>query len=106
MLQRFALGAGLVLLSLVASNAAGDWPEFRGPTGQGNAASTRLPLEWSNTRNVAWKQAIPGSGWSSPALKDGRVFLTSAVGGEGTMSLHALRRKSLCRLESGNPMRN
>lgn len=90
MLQRFALGAGLVLLSAAASNAAGDWPEFRGPTGQGNAATTRLPLEWSNTRNIAWKQAIPGSGWSSPALKDGRVFLTSAVGGEGTMSLHAL----------------
>ena len=92
MLQRFALGAGLVLLSVASSNAAGDWPEFRGPTGQGHAAATRLPLEWSNTRNLAWKQAIPGSGWSSPALKDGRVFLTSAVGGDGgsTMSLHAL----------------
>ena len=92
MLQRFALLAGLVLLSAAVSKAAGDWPEFRGPTGQGLATTTRLPLEWSNTRNVAWKQLIPGSGWSSPALKDGRVFLTSAVGGDSgsTMSLHAL----------------
>ena len=90
MLHRFALVVGLALLSAAASNAAGDWPEFRGPTGQGHAATTRLPLEWSNTRNLAWKQAIPGSGWSSPGLKDGRVFLTSAVGGEGTMLLHAL----------------
>jgi outer membrane protein assembly factor BamB len=92
MLQRFALLAGLILLSAATSNAASDWPEFRGPTGQGLAAATRLPLEWSNTRNLAWKQPIPGHGWSSPALKDGRVFLTTAIGGEGgsTMSLHAL----------------
>lgn len=92
MLQRFALWPGLALLSAAASYAASDWPEFRGPTGQGLAATTRLPLEWSSTRNVAWKQSIPGHGWSSPALKDGRVFLTSAVGGESgsTMSLHAL----------------
>jgi outer membrane protein assembly factor BamB len=93
MLQRFALLSGMVLLSTAASYAAGDWPEFRGPTGQGHAAAaTRLPLEWSNTRNVAWKQSIPGHGWSSPALKDGRVFLTSAVGGDAgsTMSLHVL----------------
>lgn len=92
MLRRITLWAGLVLLSVASSNAAGDWPEFRGPTGQGHAATTRLPLEWSNTRNLAWKQAVPGHGWSSPALKDGRVFLTSAVGGDGgsTMSLRAL----------------
>src|SRR5436190_8963238 len=92
MIQRFAFLAGLVLLSAVSSEAAGDWPEFRGPTGQGLAATTQLPVEWSSTRNLAWKQPIPGHGWSSPALKDGRVFLTSAIGGEGgsTMSLHAL----------------
>jgi outer membrane protein assembly factor BamB len=92
MVKRLALWAGLVLLSIASSNAASDWPEFRGPTAQGLAGGTRLPLEWSSTRNVAWKQAIPGHGWSSPVLKDGRVFLTSAVGGEGgsAMSLHAL----------------
>jgi outer membrane protein assembly factor BamB len=91
MLRRIALFTGLVLLSNPASHAAGDWPEFRGPTGQGLAADARLPLEWSDTRNIAWKQTIPGRGWSSPALKGGRVYLTSAVGGEGgsAMSLRA-----------------
>ena len=56
-----------------------NWPEFRGPTGQGHAASRHLPTEWSDTKNVAWKQVIPGQGWSSPVLFDGHVYLTSAL---------------------------
>jgi outer membrane protein assembly factor BamB len=76
---------------VAAAQGAGDWPEFRGPTGQGHAASARLPLEWSQTRHVAWKQAVPGRGWSSPVLKDNRLFLTTAVGEDGSsMSLRTL----------------
>ena len=73
-------------------HAAQDWPEFRGPTGQGHATTTQLPLEWSSTQNVAWKQPVPGRGWSSPSLAGGRLFLTSAVGegGESKRSLRAL----------------
>ena len=44
------------------------WPEFRGPTGQGTSTATDLPVVWSATTNVIWKQAIPGLGWSSPVL--------------------------------------
>lgn len=51
---------------------------FRGPTGQGVAIGS-LPLEWGPDRNVAWKQAIPGLGWSSPVVSKGRVFLTTGV---------------------------
>jgi outer membrane protein assembly factor BamB len=69
------------------------WTEFRGPTGQGIAAC-RLPTEWSSEKNVVWKQPIPGSGWSSPVIYDGKIFLTSAVpgedGGKGELSLKAL----------------
>jgi outer membrane protein assembly factor BamB len=83
----------LALLSFCApAIASGDWPEFRGPTGQGQAVATRLPLEWNVTKNVAWKQSIPGRGWSSPILKDDRLYLTTAVGGEEKtgLSLRAL----------------
>jgi outer membrane protein assembly factor BamB len=62
---------------------AEDWPEFRGPTGQGHYAGTGLPTEWSATKNVVWKQAIPGKGWSSPIIQDGRIYLTTAVPVEG-----------------------
>jgi outer membrane protein assembly factor BamB len=57
---------------------AQDWPEFRGPTGQGISDQTGLPLTWSETRNVQWKTAIPGRGWSSPATQGDRIWLTAA----------------------------
>jgi outer membrane protein assembly factor BamB len=56
-----------------------DWPEFRGPTGQGHVRKGGLPLEWGPDKNVVWKQDIPGAGWSSPIVVSGRVYLTTAV---------------------------
>ncbi|MEO6245528.1 MAG: PQQ-binding-like beta-propeller repeat protein [Opitutaceae bacterium] len=71
--------------------AAGDWPEFRGPTGQGTSAATGLPVEWSDTKNVAWKVAVPGAGWSSPSISDGKIFLTTGItNADGGVSLRAL----------------
>jgi outer membrane protein assembly factor BamB len=58
---------------------AEDWPQFRGPTGQGLSAEKNLPLSWSETENVRWKVAIPGQGWSSPAIQEDRVWLTTAI---------------------------
>ncbi len=58
---------------------AQDWPEFRGPTGQGNVLKGHLPIEWGPEKNVAWKQPIPGLGWSSPVIAGGKIFLTTAV---------------------------
>lgn len=76
----------LVLLSLPIS--AQDWPEFRGPTGQGISAERGLPLTWSETKNVRWKVAIPGRGWSSPAIQGDRIWLTTAT--EEGKSLRAI----------------
>ena len=39
---------------------AADWPQFRGPTGQGHALDAAVPLEWSETENVTWKSAGHG----------------------------------------------
>jgi outer membrane protein assembly factor BamB len=65
-----------------------DWPEFRGPTGQGHSSETGLPLTWSETKNVRWKVAIPGKGWSSPAVQGDRIWLTTAT--EEGKSLRAI----------------
>jgi outer membrane protein assembly factor BamB len=67
----------LLLACLLAS--AGQWPEFRGPTGQGHAIETGVPLEWSESRNVVWKTPVPGRGWSSPVVADGRIWLTTST---------------------------
>lgn len=69
-----------------------EWPQFRGPTGQGISSATNVPLHWSATSNIVWKSAIPGRGWSSPVPAEGRVYLTAAVGGAdgAPVSLRAL----------------
>ena len=74
----------LAVLAFALSAAQGqDWPEFRGPTGQGHSAEQDLPLEWSETRNIVWKTPVPGRGWSSPVVARGRVWLTTATDEEG-----------------------
>jgi outer membrane protein assembly factor BamB len=62
---------------------ADDWPQFRGPTGQGHSTEHGLPLEWSETRNVVWKTPVAGSGWSSPVVAGDRVWLTTATERDG-----------------------
>jgi outer membrane protein assembly factor BamB len=76
----------ILLLSLLFLSQ--DWPEFRGPTGQGNSDERGLPLVWSETKNVRWKVAIPGRGWSSPAIHGDRIWLTTAT--EEGKSLRAI----------------
>jgi outer membrane protein assembly factor BamB len=69
----------LLLAAAPRAGAAEDWPQFRGPTGQGHAAERGLPLEWSETRNILWKTPVAGSGWSSPVVAGGKVWLTTVV---------------------------
>ena len=86
----------LVVMSLLAVAfplrlTAEDWPQFRGPTGQGLSNAKGMPVEWSATKNVAWKVEIPGQGWSSPVLSENKLYLTTAIGAiGGPVSLHAL----------------
>ncbi len=66
----------LLMASLVYSE---DWPQFRGPGGEGHSTEKNLPFTWSETSNITWKTLIPGRGWSSPAVANGRIWLTSEV---------------------------
>jgi len=69
-----------LLMIFPAPAPAGDsWPQFRGPTGDGHADATGLPLTWSETENVTWKVSIHGRAWSSPVVSDGQVWLTTAT---------------------------
>ena len=68
-----------VLLTAVLGAHAENWPRFRGPNGQGHSAETSVPVRWSATNGIAWQTPIPGDGWSSPVVWDGKVFLTSAT---------------------------
>ena len=84
--SRKGAALGIAWLVAVAGAAAAphatQWPQFRGPAGQGVSTEKGLPDEWSATRNVLWKTAIPGRGHSSPVVWGDRIFLTTAIEGE------------------------
>jgi outer membrane protein assembly factor BamB len=85
----------IVTAFLFAARSFGDdWPQFRGPTGQGHFLKGSLPTEWGPAKNVVWKQKIPGHGWSSPVIAGGKIYLTtSEISGdknEEVLSLRAL----------------
>jgi outer membrane protein assembly factor BamB len=78
-MMRTAAAVLSFVLACGAALAGQDWPQFRGPGGQGHSTERGLPLEWSEAKNVAWKAAVPGRGWSSPVVSGGRVWLTTAT---------------------------
>ncbi len=81
----------LCLVALVTQPVLADgWPQFRGPGGAGISPDTDLPIAWSETKNVAWKTALPGYGSSSPIALNGKLYATCYSGygiekNQGTM---------------------
>jgi outer membrane protein assembly factor BamB len=55
------------------------WPQFRGPDGNGQSSSTSLPLTWGEGKNVRWKTAVHGRAWSSPVILGNQVWMTTAT---------------------------
>jgi outer membrane protein assembly factor BamB len=79
----------LLLLAILALPAE-DWPQFRGPGGEGHSAERALPTEWGEAKNIAWKTPVPGRGWSSPVIAGGHVWLTTSMERPGGASLRVL----------------
>lgn len=81
MLVRPAVTIAAAVFATLAfqASAATPWPEFRGPTGDGVSKERNLPIEWSESRGIAWKTPIPGKAWSSPVIWDGLVWMTNAT---------------------------
>ena len=69
----------LVVASAVAFADDLNWPEFRGPRGDGVSTSTGLPVEFGETNHVSWKTAVHGRGWSSPVIWGSQIWMTTAT---------------------------
>jgi outer membrane protein assembly factor BamB len=85
--------ASLLLLNSALRGQAENWPQFRGPTGQGISSEKNLPVSWTAQSNVVWKAEIPGEGWSSPIVWGDRVFVTSATQSGAKCHVLCLDRK-------------
>jgi outer membrane protein assembly factor BamB len=70
--------AAILLAGAALFAADDDWPHYRGPNRDGVARGD-LPLEFSDTKHLAWKVRIPGRGHSSPVIWGDRIFLTTAI---------------------------
>jgi len=84
----------LLVLAFAFCAGAEDWPQFRGPTGQGISSEKNLPRHWAAESNVVWKTPVPGEGWSSPIVWKERVFVTSATQQGTKCHVIAVDRKS------------
>ena len=77
-----SLPVGVLALFLAACSGgprdAGEWPQWRGPTGTGVSSAEGLPLSWDQEgAGVRWQVEVSDKGISSPIVSGGRVFLTS-----------------------------
>jgi outer membrane protein assembly factor BamB len=67
-------------LALPGMFSAGNWPQWRGPSGDSVSAEADLPLRWDEKTNVVWKCPLPGEGASTPAIWGNAIFLTAQDG--------------------------
>lgn len=83
-----------VLMLGTASAEDLNWPEFRGPRGDGITTSTGLPLEWSATNGIRWQAPIHGRAWSSPVVWKTQVWVTTATEDGRQLSVLCLDRET------------
>src|ERR1700675_4545387 len=77
-----ALMALLLSIAATAASDAADWPQWRGPNRDGVSQEKGLLKEWpSRGPPVVWQVDTVGIGYSSLAIKDGRIFTQGDIDG-------------------------
>ena len=77
---RLCTAALLLFLLPMPAVPAENWPQWRGPSGNGISDSSDLPVHWTRDKNIAWKAKLSGLGASSPIVWENTVFVTSQLG--------------------------
>jgi outer membrane protein assembly factor BamB len=73
----------LIVLTLsfpAALAQGGDWPQWRGPGGNGVSQEKGLPVTWGEGKGIAWRARLDGAGVSSPIVVGDLVIVTSQIG--------------------------
>lgn len=85
MFLRIMLSMALLLAFIGSGDGsaeAANWPNWRGPHGNGTAGADEFPVEWSATQNVAWKVDLAGKGSSTPVVWGDSIFVTLPIEGK------------------------
>ena len=72
-------------IAAIASQPIGfekNWHHWRGPHATGAAIEANPPTTWSETENIRWKVAIPGTGHAAPIVWEDKIFIQTAIKGE------------------------
>ena len=78
--MRISPWPAVILITLSIPVCAENWPQWRGPNGDGLSGEKDLPLHWSTTDHVAWKLAMPSKTGATPIIWGNRIFLNVAEG--------------------------
>lgn len=74
-----SVGVGAVLAGWVlapSGSDAGDWAQFRGPTGDGISADAAISRDWkAKAPPVLWSMPLNDDGWGNPCVAKDRVYV-------------------------------
>ena len=78
-----------VILAVAANVCpAGEWPQWRGPEGNGSVREGVIP---SDLTKPVWKKELPGRGCSTPAICGELIILTAPVDGKDAVLCYDLK---------------
>jgi outer membrane protein assembly factor BamB len=80
-MQKLVLFIALMICVPVVrgQDRANSWTGYRGNLANGYSLAKNVPLHWSDSTNIRWKIPMPGRGWSTPVVLNGKVWLTTAT---------------------------
>ena len=91
--MKWLLSLALLLL-IVPTSRADNWPQFRGPKFNGSTDEKDLPIHWTRTENIAWSADLPGPSAATPAVWENHVFISSTDPSVDMLTAHCFDRKN------------
>lgn len=69
----------LLFVTVSAQKVEDNWPQWRGPLGNGIVPKGDPPLKWTENHNIKWKVSIPGLGLATPVVWGRQILIQTAV---------------------------
>jgi len=92
---RFFARIGLTAIWILAAAVplwADNWPQWRGPEGNGISRESNLPLVWTKTSGIAWQCPLPRWGDSTPAIWGDAIFVTTQIDNQKLLLLRISKK--------------